>query len=75
MFSGIKFVESPFCTTEKYRFPPSKNRSRRLHKKLVKLHGAYIYREPAAYMVSGQLVAHPEIIKKMAEAGQIVRMA
>jgi len=36
MRDGIKIIESPLATEEAYNFPLLKNRSKRLHKKLLK---------------------------------------
>jgi len=35
MVGAIKIIESPLATEEAYNFPLSKNRSKRLHKKLL----------------------------------------
>jgi hypothetical protein len=55
MFDSIKIIESPLATEDVYNFPLSKNRSKRLYKKLLKKHGAQTFRRPCAYMISGDL--------------------
>jgi hypothetical protein len=71
---GIKIIESPLATEEVYNFPLSKNRSKRLHKKILKRYGTQTFRRACAYMISGNLYVHPEIIKKMAEDKGIVKL-
>jgi hypothetical protein len=67
MFMGIKIIESSLATEEVYNFQISKNRSRRLHKKLLKRYGTQSLRHPGAYMMGGKIIAHPEIIKKLVD--------
>lgn len=42
-----------------YNFPPSKHRSRRIHKKLVKRFGSYEKRKPATLQVGDRIFMHP----------------
>jgi hypothetical protein len=74
MLGGVKIIESPLATEEVYNFPLSKNRSKRLHKKLLKRYRAQTFRRPCAYMISGDLYAHPEIVMKMAEDNRVVKL-
>lgn len=75
MFNGIPIIESPFCVEKVWNFPQSKHRSRRVYKKLIKRHGCQYYERPAAYMISGKLAAHPDVIKAMIESQRIVKVA
>lgn len=60
-FAGMQIVtsESALETTAERLFPESKNRSRRIHKKLVKRHGGEFQTRPAAFDVKGRLFMHP----------------
>jgi len=73
-FHGIKIIPAPHCMRTVWNFPQSKNRSRRQHKKLLKRFGVQSYQEPAAYMISGSLYAHPKIIENMVNDKRIVSM-
>jgi hypothetical protein len=42
-------------------FPVSKNRSRRIHKKLVKRFGGEFRKEPCAYQTPQGLIVHPAL--------------
>lgn len=55
----ITFDSYALKDTDERLFPVSKNRSRRIHKKLVKRHGGEFRRVPAIWNVNGQIVAHP----------------
>lgn len=71
-FSDITVIQSPYCTREKWNFPPSRYRSKRLHKKLVKRFGGQCVTVPAMYRMkqAGRevLVAHPDIYERLKEA-------
>lgn len=57
--------------TEERLFPASKNRSRRIHKKLVKRFGGEFRRVPCIYKTPWGLIAHPALyaeIKRAVEA-------
>ena len=46
-------------TTTERLFPASKNRSRRIHKKLVKSFGGEFRQKPATYRINDTIYAHP----------------
>jgi hypothetical protein len=56
---GLDLVWSPHAVSRTYLFPPSKNRSKRIHKKLMKRFGRQYDQTPAIYQVRGTLYAHP----------------
>lgn len=51
-------------TTERL-FPVSKNRSRRIHKKLVKRFGGEFRKKPAAFRVGDSFVIHPAVYETL----------
>lgn len=55
----ITYSQFVLKDSEERLFPPSKNRSRRIHKKLVKRHGGVYRRVPAMYVINGEIIAHP----------------
>ena len=62
---GVAFVVSNNATKLVYHWP-NKKRSRRLIKKLTKLRGPQITREPCAYqMADGRMVIHPAIYTQL----------
>lgn len=58
--------------TDERLFPFSKNRSKRIEKKLIKRHGGVYRRVPAIIRLGGAIVAHPsfkaEIERQIAKA-------
>lgn len=73
-FMGIKVIETPHAVQTCYNFPLSKNRSPRLHKKLIKKFGAQTFTKPVAFMVHGNLNAHPDVLRKMVQDKRIVKI-
>lgn len=62
-FMGLPIRQSDVClreTTERL-FPVSKNRSRRIHKKLVKRHGGEFRKVPAIFKTPAGLICHPSL--------------
>lgn len=61
LFSGMPINVSPFALkdTDQRLFPASKNRSRRIHKKLVRKFGGEFKQAPAIYRTPYGWVAHP----------------
>jgi hypothetical protein len=60
-FNGVEVICDPNClqdTTER-NFPASKNRSKRIHKKLVKRFGSEFKKVPAMFQIQGRIIAHP----------------
>lgn len=74
MIDGIKIIESPWCMETVWNFPKSKNRSARQHKKLLKRYGVQSFQRPGAFMISGALNVHPEVLKKMMEDKRIIKL-
>lgn len=69
-YAGIRIIEDPYCLkeTEERLFPASKNRSRRIHKKLVKRHGGEFRKVPAMFGIGrNTLVCHPAIRANLKE--------
>ena len=60
MFAGMQVIVSEAAVTKERLFPESKHRSRRVHKKLVKRFGGEFRRVPAAFMVGGRAIMHPD---------------
>lgn len=42
-----------------FNFPPSRHRSKRIHKKLVKRFGSYEKRKPATFQIGDTIYMHP----------------
>lgn len=61
MFGGIRLIcsEHALKDGDVRLFPESKNRSRRIHKKLVKRFGGEFKKVPAIWMVEDMVIAHP----------------
>lgn len=60
-FSGVQVICDPnaLAETTERTFPISRNRSRRIHKKLVKRFGGEFKKQPAIFQINGRLIAHP----------------
>jgi hypothetical protein len=63
MFGGIRLICSHLALKDGdvRLFPESKNRSKRIHKKLVKRFGGEFKKVPAIYRMGDTLVAHPDV--------------
>lgn len=46
-------------------FPTSKNRSKRIHKKLVKRFGGEFKKQPCIFQMGDKLVAHPVMYQRL----------
>lgn len=55
----IVFTYTALAETTERLFPTSRNRSRRIHKKLVKRHGGEFRKQPAMWQVGDTIYAHP----------------
>ncbi len=69
-FGPTQIIQSAYClkdTTERL-FPTSKNRSKRIHKKLVKRHGGEFRKQPAVFRTKDGLICHPELYHQMLNA-------
>jgi len=64
---GVAIISDPLIFQTCYNFPLSKNRSNRLHKKLINKHGEQDYKIPGAIQMHGKIYAHPEVIEKINE--------
>lgn len=70
-FAGVKIIENDRCLAKEFRFKESKNRSRRLHKKLTRRIGGQIFYKPSAYMLGDKIYAHPEIVAHVKAASEV----
>lgn len=64
MFGGTRFVLdlNALAETTGRKFPASRNRSKRIHKKLVKRHGGEFWKKPAAFKLpNGAILIHPTL--------------
>lgn len=59
--SRIVFTANALAETEERNFPASRNRSKRIYKKLVKRFGGEFRKEPAMWRVGGVIYAHPAL--------------
>ena len=60
-FNGMQVISDPNCladSTER-NFPDSKNRSKRIRKKLIKRFGSEFKKVPTMYQIQGRIIAHP----------------
>lgn len=65
--AGMQIVVSATAleeTTERL-FPTSKNRSRRIHKKLVKRFGGEFVKKPAAFRMGDRFIMHPAVFETL----------
>lgn len=67
MFGGRQFIVSELAVkdTDERLFPESKNRSRRIHKKLVKRFGGVFRKEPCAYQTPQGYIIHPTLYAQL----------
>lgn len=65
--NGIQIYESPHALeeTDERTFPASKNRSARIHKKLVKRFGGEFRKVPCIWKTPMGLVAHPALYAEL----------
>jgi hypothetical protein len=63
MCHGLQIIVSDLCLeeTDERLFPPSRHRSRRIRKKLIKRHGGEFRKAGVAYRHFGTLICHPTI--------------
>ena len=67
MFNGYKVFENQSAVERVSNFRDSKNRSRRVYKKLLKKFKGQYYDRPCAFVVGDKMIVHPEIMKKIKE--------
>lgn len=68
MYGGMRIISDPnaLAETTERTFPLSKNRSKRIHKKLVKRFGGEFRKEPAIFKIGGDtIVAHPVMYEQI----------
>ncbi len=60
-FGGLRFIVDANCLeeTDKRLFPVSKNRSKRIHKKLLKRFGGEFRKAPAVFRSGDTIYLHP----------------
>lgn len=66
--AGPDIIEDPsaLVATDERRFPVSRHRSARVHKKLVKRFGGEFVMMPVAYeMIDGPYIVHPQIAAEL----------
>lgn len=70
MFGGIQLIVSPHALKDSdvRLFPESKNRSKRIHKKLVKRFGGEFKKVPAIWQIEDRLVVHPSLMHSVRQA-------
>jgi hypothetical protein len=69
-FGGVRITKTPTAVRREYLFPVSKNRSKRIHKKLMKRFGRQWNETPCAYMVKGELFIHPTLYAELLDQVQ-----
>lgn len=63
---GIRIVETTSAVVaDGYNFPPSKNRSARIHKKLIKRFGTMVRYVPTSYKMGDVLYVHPAMMREL----------
>lgn len=64
---GIQIIVSDHCLkdADERLFPISRNRSRRIHKKLVKRFGGEFRKVPAIYKTASAICCHPTIYHQL----------
>lgn len=67
MFSGLRLIvsENALEKTDERTFPLSRNRSRRIHKKLVKRFGGEFRQVPAVFRMGNSLIMHPAMYAEL----------
>jgi hypothetical protein len=70
VFGGIQMIVSEVALKESNvrLFPASKNRSARIHKKLVKRFGGEFKKVPAIWQIEDRLVVHPALMHTVRQA-------
>lgn len=66
---GLKLICNEFCLKDSdvRLFPASKNRSRRIHKKLVKRFGGEFKKVPAIFVAGDTIYCHPAQFHRIRE--------
>ena len=59
-------TEAALADTDEPNFPPSRHRSKRLHKKLLKRHG--YKKQPCSWHIGGVIYMHPVRYREMVDA-------
>lgn len=66
-FDGLAVIESEAAVRRERNFPPSRHRSKRVHKKLCKRFGGEYTITPCVLIGDGVMYAHPAIMQKLRE--------
>lgn len=67
MFGAMRIIEDPNALekTEERKFPASRHRSARIHKKLVKrFHGEFVMK-PCAFRTATSIILHPTLAAEL----------
>ena len=76
-FGKVFVTETALAKTTIRLFPESKNRSKRIHKKLIKRFGGEFKMEPAIFEIEGRIYIHPFLNDRLRKelAAQIEKQA
>ncbi len=73
-YNGLQIFYTFAAATRIMRFPKSKNRSKRIHKKLCKRFGGEFWMKPGMFRIDDKLYIHPalrpDLEKALKEASQ-----
>lgn len=69
-FSGIRIIVSQYATKDSdvRLFPPSKHRSKRIRKKLIKRFGGEFLKQPAIFKTPEAIICHPDYYRRIMSA-------
>jgi hypothetical protein len=67
VIDGLQIIVSEYALeeTDVRLFPASRNRSRRIHKKLVKRFGGEFKKQPCIYRMGDKWIAHPVLYDRL----------
>lgn len=68
MFGGVPIISSERVLQKVENFKESRNRSKRLHKKLMKAWGFQSKQVPGMIEIGGKLYCHPALVEQMISA-------
>ena len=66
-FAGVRIAFSPHAleATKERKFPTSRHRSKRIHKKLIKRFGGEFVMVPCMFQTPAGVIAHPSFKAKL----------
>lgn len=67
-YAGLQIFYTPTAATMERNFPESKNRSKRIHKKLCKRFGGEFRMKPGMFRVEDKLYIHTDLRKDFEKA-------